>query len=154
MKCNGYNNEYKHAYIRMSRHPNINSKKIQKMQSLKQILNFIEHNATNSTSFRSLRDMMWVVIVLKRRARLLELLLSNFIRCPFSVRRPFFIRMLLFIHCKKIHPLCNFPSTPRFSICCTRFHSLWMKLYFGQNSFNSELISPKFLKFRLWIWAF
>ena len=56
---------------------------------------------------------------------------------------PIFILSLTFICCAIFHaqpiyhPLCNLLATARF------IHPQWMKVYFGQKSFNSELISPK-----------
>ena len=76
--------------------------------------------------------------------------------------------MWLFIHCNFL-PLQKCSSAVWFFICCeifhplqifirsVIFHPLWMKLYFGQNSFNSGLISLKILiifEFRLQIWTF
>lgn len=74
-----------------------------------------------------------------------------FIQCDFLFAAKFFIRYVIF------HLPCNFSSTVWFFICYAIFHPLWMKLNFGQNSFNSGLISFKILiifEFRLRIWTF
>ena len=60
----------------MSRHPNINSKKIQKMASLKQTLNLFEHNATNGTSFESflLGDLLKLQLRIQMHADFIKII--------------------------------------------------------------------------------